>query len=328
MARLYTGFDIGSDTLKAVVCDGTSIKDIVLAHMPDGMVADGRVVSMDAMADFIKEATAPLKGASKQAAFVIPQADSLTRRLHIPAMTVNELEINLPYEFRDYITQGKDKYSYDYAVLKTETLPDGKPESFDLLAVAASKQVIADYTSMFRRAGFKLSAAMPVAAALQNLIQGNQLALPNCCIIDFSHTSTMLHFFVNGTYDVSRSIETGLADIDRAIADTENVDTHMAASYRQNDFQGVLAGEAVQGVYESIAIEVGRALNFYGFNNPDASIEIAYLSGEGMMVSPLVNAVASAIDLEKADIASIMPPAQNNDTLRAQCPEAVGVTLV
>ena len=46
-------------------------------------------------------------------------------------------------------------------------------------------------------------------------------------------------------------------------------------------------------MYQSIAIEIGRALNFYGFNNPDAVIEVAYCCGGGLLLDPLVEAVAA-----------------------------------
>lgn len=327
MGKTYTGFDIGTDTLKVAVCDGSVIKDILLAPVPEGMVAEGRIVSTNAMADYIKETVRGMKGLVKQAAFVIPQSDSLTRRLQIPAMTTKELDINLPYEFRDYITQGKDKYIYDYSVLNANTTPDGTPESFDLLAVAAPKLVISDFTEMFRRAGFKLAVAMPVAAALQNLIRGNTHALANCCIIDFSYSETVLHFFTNASYDVSRAIELGLSDINRAVAEKLNVDIHTASSYRENNFQDVLNDESVRSIYDNIAIEVSRALNFYSFNNPDSQIEVAYLSGEGMLVRPLIDAVSTQVEIDKVDIAEIMPQAQHNEFLRTQCPETVGVTL-
>ncbi|MGI6105889.1 MAG: hypothetical protein ACOYD7_06865 [Raoultibacter sp.] len=96
---------------------------------------------------------------------------------------------------------------------------------------------------MFKRAGFKLCVAMPVAAALQNLLQEIPYAQGNCCIVDFSYTSTVLHFFTDASYDVTRTIEVGLLDIDREIANEKSVDVHVAASYRQNDFQGVLQSE-------------------------------------------------------------------------------------
>ena len=124
-------------------------------------------------------------------------------------MTEKELQLNLPYEF-DYISQGKDRYLYDYAMLGMQNGPDGTPEGMELLAVAAPKQAIADYTEMFRRAGLKLKMALPEQAAYQNLVGGNSRALANCCVIDFSHHVTKLHFFLEG-YDVSASSESGMS---------------------------------------------------------------------------------------------------------------------
>lgn len=327
MGKTYTGIDIGSSKLKMVVGDGDSVRKVVLEELPEGLMSDGRITSFEAMADFIKACAKRAGGLTKHAAFVLPQVDCVTRRIQMPAMSVRDLEINLPYEFRDYISQGKDKYYYDYAVVGTKSLPDGTLEVMDLLAVAASKQVIADYARMFSRAGMKLSVALPAAAALQNLVRGNAAACANCCIIDFSHTSTQLHFFANGAYDVSRVIDIGMVDIDRVLGELHGIDTHAASSYRQGGLRDEKDAEAVRGVCESIAVEVGRALNFYGFNNPDTTIDVAYSCGGGSMVDPVVTAVAEYIDIEQRSIVEIMPAAADDASLTSQCPAAVGATM-
>mgnify|MGYP000243672193 CR=1 FL=1 len=257
---------------------------------------------------------------------MVPGSDSLFRRLSLPAMTEKELRLNLPYEFRDYISQGKDRYVYDYAMLGMRNDADGQPEGMDLLAVAAPKQAIADYTEMFRRAGLKLKVALPEQAAYQNLVGGNPRALANCCVIDFSHHMTKLHFFLDGAYDVARVIEIGGIDIDRAIANEYGVDEHVADQYKRTDYQGAQRSEAARAVYQSIAVEIGRALNFYGFNNPDTNVEMAYCCGGGSSLQPLVNAVASHIDIDLRSISDIMPEASGDNDLRAQCPGAVGAT--
>ncbi len=326
MGKTYTGIDIGNYSLKMVVSDGSSIKRVAVEPLPEGLVTEDRIVSYDAMADFIKEAASRMGGASKDVAVLLSKSISLTRRLHLPAMSEKELDINLPYEFRDFIQQGKDRYYFDYAVLATQVDPEGTPESMDLLAVAAMKQVIEEYQEMFKRAGMKLRIALPPAAALQNLIGGSKRAMANCCIIDFSHEATKLHFFVNGAYDVTRVIEIGALDIDRAIAHEYGVDEHIANSYKQSNFENVQASAPVNSVYESIAIEIGRALNFYGFNNPDASIEAAYYCGGGAMLAPLMAAVAAQTDVALQDIATIMPEGSSPELLM-QCPSAFGATI-
>lgn len=327
MGKAYTGVDIGDSSVKLAVCEDGAVKQMVVEQLPEGLIAEGHIVSFDAMADFMKGLARREGSIAKNAAFVLPTADSLVRRLSLPAMTEKELLLNLPYEFRDYISQGKDRYAYDYAVLSTLQGEDGEPESIELLAVACPKQTIADFQEMFRRAGMKLRVALPEQAALQNLIGGNPQALANCCVVDFTHLTTKLHFFTDGSYDVARVIEIGGIDVDRAIAQERGVDEHVAANYKHADFEGAQRSEAARSVYESIAVELGRALNFYGFNNPDTTIEVAYCCGGGSLLQPLMDAVASHVDVELRSIADILPPVKGGDDLRLLCAAAIGATL-
>ena len=126
MGKTYTGVDIGDSSIKLAVSDGQSVSKVAIEMLPEGLVADGRIVSHDAMADFIKSVVRSIGGVSKDVAFVVPGSDSLFRRLSLPAMTEKELRLNLPYEFRDYISQGKDRYVYDYAMLGMRNDADGQ----------------------------------------------------------------------------------------------------------------------------------------------------------------------------------------------------------
>ena len=133
--------------------------------------------------------------------------------------------------------------------------------------------------------------------------------------------------FLDGAYDVARVIEIGGIDIDRAIANEYGVDEHVADQYKRTDYQGAQRSEAARAVYQSIAIEIGRALNFYGFNNPDAVIEVAYCCGGGLLLDPLVEAVAAHVDLRVSSIVDVLPPmsAPLGEALR--CPVAIGATM-
>ena len=145
MGKAYTGVDIGDSSIKLAVCEDGVVTNVMIEALPEGLIAEGRIVSRDAMADFIKALAKRTGGIAKNAALVLPAADSLVRRLSLPVMTEKELVINLPYEFRDYVSQGKDRYYYDYAVLALRNGAEGAPESMDLLAVASPKQTIDDY---------------------------------------------------------------------------------------------------------------------------------------------------------------------------------------
>lgn len=100
MGKTCTGVDIGESSIKLAVCEGDAVKKVVVDSLPEGLVVDGRIVSRDAMADFIKSLAKSAGGISKDVALVLPAADNLVRRLTLPAMTEKELKLNLPYEFQ------------------------------------------------------------------------------------------------------------------------------------------------------------------------------------------------------------------------------------
>ena len=327
MGKTYTGIDIGSSSLKIAICDGKIIKAMAVENFPTGLVLEDRIVSFDAMADFIKETVAQIKGAEKNVACTIHPGATITRRLRLPAMTEKELLLNLPYEFRDYISSGKEKYLYDYSVFATELDDEGKLVNMDILAVAAPKQLLEDYMTMFRRAGLRLKIALPSIVAYQNLITDNPSAKQNCCIVEFSHLATLLHFFERGIYDVTRTIDIGGIHIDRAIAQQFNIEDSQVFGYKSANFENVLAAEAVTNIYEAISIEISRALSYYSFNNLDETCEVVYCCGGGSRIQGLVDTVSSSVSVPLVSITDIMLPAANDDELRVQCCGAVGATL-
>ena len=55
MPGQITAFDIGECMVKAACFTGGKLKKVMAKELPDNMVSGGEIVSMDAMADFIKE---------------------------------------------------------------------------------------------------------------------------------------------------------------------------------------------------------------------------------------------------------------------------------
>ena len=105
------GFDIGESSVKLVYFAGADLKKAVTAELPDNMVSGSRILSMDAMADFLRQ-TAKSNGIPlTHAALVLPSTEVFTRELVMPAMTEQQLLYNLPYEFRDYPEEHRGELS-------------------------------------------------------------------------------------------------------------------------------------------------------------------------------------------------------------------------
>ena len=296
------GFDVGEDSVKMAYFAGRELKKAVAVETPDAMVAGGRILSMDAMADFLKDMAKgngiPLAGA----AMVVPSTEVYTRAVTVPAMTEQQLTYNLPYEFRDFLTEEKNKYFFDYSVRRIRNDEEGRPVEMELLACAMLKSAVEEYRAMFRRAGFKLKALVPAecayASLLQNHGQRTGAERPETCIVDLGYRSSNLYIYHGHEFDSRREIDIGSAQLDQLIADHCDVDIHVARNYRKSNFNSVLTADYAKELYGRIAVEVVKAVNFYNYNNRDRELtDVCFCGGDGN-IAPLLDTVAERTSLK------------------------------
>lgn len=331
MGKLCTGIDIGADAVKFAVCKDGKLLRREKAQLPDNVLREGVIVSPTALGQFLKETVKALKLKRGACALVLPASAAFFRRSLMPAMTAENLKLNLPYEFRDYITEERSKYVFDYALLGMEKNEAGEPVSMDVMAAAALRETIESYREILKYAGFTLRVAVPEEIAYTNLLRAFEAARPvedkrEYCILDLGHSATRLYFFKGFAHEATQLIDYGCATLDSAIAETYNVDIHMAASYKHADYEGALSAENCQSFYAKLAIDLMQALNFYNYNNPENTLRDIYFCGGGAQIAPLREAICERISLKTHDIAELMPTAETQEPA-SLFPAAYGVTL-
>ena len=188
------GFEIGDHSVKLAYFAGNELKKAVCAELPDAMVSHGRILSMDAMADFLRD-TARANGIPRAGAAVsLSLADAYTRDVTMPAMTEQQLSYNLPFEFHDFLTEEKSKYFFDYSVREVRKDAAGIPVEMDLFACAMLKERVEAYRAMFRRAGFKLKVLTPLECAYGALMAEHirRTGAPEIgrCVVNLGHRVT------------------------------------------------------------------------------------------------------------------------------------------
>ena len=95
MASKMIGVEFGSNTLKMAVCDGAKVKKMAYARMPEDLVREGRVTSPAAMTDFLKNMMKENGIRSGSCAMVLPSSLVIGHHVSMPAMSENELKLNL-----------------------------------------------------------------------------------------------------------------------------------------------------------------------------------------------------------------------------------------
>ena len=282
--------------------------------VPDDLVRDGQIISYEAMSDFLKEVFKKHRITEKRCSVIIADELVYVRYISMPYMKPEQLKINLPYEFHDFISEDKNKYVFDYAFINVKEGGDDSAGELELMAAAAKKSVIADYAESLKHAGLKLAAAVPYVMTYSNIIREaesriteveNNGVVREYCFVDIGHTSCRINIFVGRKLVATRVIEYGLNMLDSAIAEAEGVDIHIARTRKESDFNGVLSSETCVNVYNAIAIDIMRPVNVYRCNKQESLLAEAFICGGGGKIAPLMDVISANTDLAVIPVESL-----------------------
>ena len=335
MAKSCLGIDIGKDQLKLVLMKGETIQKAVSVQMPEGLLKEGRIVSVETTGELIRKTMKENKIRCKEAAVVVSSGVCFLRNVTMPEMTADQLVYNLPYEFRDYITDELKKYAFDYSWGSTEELPkakkpkkqpkkkkgEEKPDEkaedseerrgeMELLAAAAPLEAIDDLRLMARKAGLKLTFAAPEVSACENLLHYKLKEESDkdkeYGILDLGSTSSRLLIFKGDRHQVTRIIERGMEQVEELLADSLHIDIHLAHTWLLTNHEDCVNSEVCQDAFSQISVELMRALNFYQFSNPDSRLEDIYICGGGASIESMRESLKENLDVTIHDASELM----------------------
>lgn len=329
MKRSIIGVDIGSSALKIALWNGTQITRLVEEPMPEQLVVNGNVISSEALAAFLKEVLKRNKITCRRAAVLLPPNQVFVQQTELPLMTEAQLKLNLPYEFRDFITEDKDKFFFDYALVRMIQNEEGVPSGMLMMAAAVSKSLIQNYENLFRWAGLKLVRAIPVEMAYVTLLQRYELQHPEAvgkgrCIVDFGHNACRAYFFSGDAFEVMREGNRGSASLDELLADLLQTDVHIARSHKETGLQGELDRPEVQATIQDIVREIQRAVNFYNYSNPEREIQEVYLGGGGSRIEAVSHELRDMIDIRIYPMEQLL---EMDSEEAISCAGAIGAAL-
>ena len=324
------GIDIGNNRAKIAVKKGGAVRRLLMDTVPDGLMKDNHIVSYDAMGDFLREMLKKNRISIKKAHLCMPIHEIYIRNVTLPMMNVQQLKVNLPYEFHDYITEDMGKYIYDYAML-----PDMEGDGqLHMLAVAASKELISSHQQMAKRAHIKLESIQPANEALFRFLKSRIKQTPkgetpqDFAILDLGDTSLKIHFFTKGQYEVTRSMDFGIGAATERIAEETGQDVHISRVNLETNGGGVLSAPYLEDVFSDLASRIMRVMNFYNFNNRNNTLEELYYFGGGALVEPFLNTIREAVPLTLRSVSELIT--KKNKLTEEQIligAQAIGMTM-
>ena len=105
-----------------------------------------------------------------------------------------------------------------------------------------------------------------------------------------------------------------LQGVKGAISDVRGVDIHMAHAHILSDYNDVLSEDVSAELFNRMAIEIMKAVNFYNYNNRERSLRRIYLCGGGVAVDQIRAAICRVTDLDVHNAEELLP---QHDALEA-----------
>ena len=163
---------------------------------------------------------------------------------------------------------------------------------------------------MFYRAGYKLKLALPEEAAFGNLAALHAKNAPgdeDLCIVDIGHKGIRMFIYRDGHFRTHRAVDLGLWDLEQQLSSERGVDPHMAHTHLLTDYESALTQDSTLELFNRMAVEIMKAVNFYNYNNREQSLRSVYLCGGGAAIAPLRETVSRVTGLELKDIGTLIP---------------------
>ncbi len=308
------GFDIGNHAIHIAVQKGGSIVRGITMRLPEDLVKNGTITSYEAMTDFLKELRRSQKLRVRTAALVLPAPLCYCRRFYVSANTRDQLMFNLPYGFKDFITDDKSNYFFDCSVISAVSKGKDLPPELDVFAAATRKEIVRDYAAMFSKAGFKLKTIIPEEFAYVNLLRRFKGDAHHHGVLNIGHNAVKLYLFDGTLFESVRVIDYGCNALDEVISEHFGVDSYMAGTYRENNFSGCNELEGCRSIYNAMAIEVLKAVNFYLFNG-GGTLEHLHCCGGGAHNEALMNTLRSVLPVKLIDLDEFFEENKSKDDI-------------
>ena len=298
------GIDISSSSVKLVELGRDKAGSLVLERcaiepLERGWIVDGNIEKFDEVAEAVRRLVKKSGTKTKNVALALPPSAVITKKITLPGgMTEQELEVQVESEANQYIPFSLDEVSLDFCVIGPSK---NAPGDVDVLIAASRREKVQDRQGLAEAAGLKPvvvdieSHASRLAAA--RLIE----ALPNngldtlVALFEVGALTTSMQVIRNDEVLYDRDQTFGGAQLTQLIVRQYGFSVEEAESKkRSGDLPEDYQSAVLRPFVDSMAQEIGRALQFFFTSTPHNRIDHILLAGGSAVLSGLTDAVIDA----------------------------------
>lgn len=329
------GLEVGTANLKVVELRAgspPSLSTLAIRAMPPGLVQEDQIVDPDGLADEIKALFDEAGIGKRYVVTAVGNRQAITRNIHVPKMSLQELDEAIKWEAERYIPFPIDEVVLDYYVLDN---PDDVEEGgqLEVVIAAARLDLVTQQVEYLKLAGlepvvidvkpFALLRSLKGALLGEHLTkttltragytEGNEVGV----VLEIAATSTTItlvrgdRVLMNRNIGVSGddftaaiqrafgldfdSAEEVKLDYGTATIPTEDEEELLNFDAKREEFSPSRVYESLRPVLVDLTTEIRRSLEFFRVQTGDASISRMLATGGGAKLRGLPEAIGDAL---------------------------------
>ena len=301
------GLDISTTAVKLVELSDAGkgmlrVERYVIEPLPKDAVTDGNIANFDQVADTLRTAWKNLGTRIKNVALALPSSAVITKKILVPAsLTGIDLENQVEAEANQVIPFSLDEVNLDFQVLGPSP---GSPDDVQVLLAAARKEKVEDRVAVAEAAGLNAYIMDVESYATQTAYEQIAHLLPNSgagltvAIIDVGAQNMHINILHDNESVYLREHGFGGNQLNNEISRRYGMTSEEAENAKR---KGTLPEsydmEVLQPYSETLAMEIGRALQLFTTSTQYRKVDQILLAGGGAMIPGIDEVVAQRTDM-------------------------------
>lgn len=291
------GLDISASSVKLVELGRTGdgqwvIERLAREPLEKGWVVDGQIEKFDEVADAVRRVVGKSGTRTRQVAMAMPPSAVITKKIVLPGhLREDEMEVQVESEAHQYIPFSLDEVALDFCVVGPTPNTDG---DVDVLIAAARKDRVQDRQGLAETAGLtplvldieSNAARLAVSRLIGALPGGGRDQL--VALFEMGADSTSLKVLRLDEMLYDRDQPFGGTQLTQLICRQYGY-SHDEADQRKRsgDLPEDYAPTVLAPFVDSLAHEIGRALQYFFTSSPHHQVDQVLLSGGSALLPGL-----------------------------------------
>jgi type IV pilus assembly protein PilM len=295
------GIDISSSSLKLVELDhdgagNLQLKRCAIEPLERGWISDGNIEKFDEVAEAVRRLVKKSGTRTKNVALALPPSAVITKKIILPGgLSDLELEVQVESEANQYIPFSLDEVSLDFCVVGPSSNSIGDVE---VLIAASRKEKVQDRQGLAEAAGLN-PVILDIESYASRLAASRLIErLPNkgagamVALFEVGALTTSMQVIRDDEVVYDRDQAFGGAQLTQLIVRQYGFSVEEAESKKRSgelpeDYDVAVLTPFV----ESMAQEIGRALQFFFTSTPYNKVDYVMLAGGSAALPGLTEAV-------------------------------------